>query len=72
MTFDHFDTQVSPEDSRECDYHMDWNEYVQTLDSFDDETKQELDEVDMRIEQAESEQVVTTMRQLDRGPAKFA
>jgi hypothetical protein len=72
MTFDHFDTQVSPEDSRECDYHMDWNEYVQTLASFDDDVKAELDASDMRVEQAEAERVVMTMRQLDGGPAKFA
>jgi len=72
MTFDHFDTQISLEETQYYLDWIDWSEYIQTLDSFDDETKRELDEVDMRIEQAESEQVVTTMRQLDRGPAKFA
>ena len=72
MTFDHFDTQVSPEETQACPDWLDWNKYLATLASFDNETKAELDEVDMRIEQAEAEHVVTTMRQLDKGPVEFA
>ena len=72
MPFDHFDTQISPEESKYYRDWLAWDEYIQTLNSFDGETKQELDEVDMRIEQAEAEHVVTTMRQLDKGPVEFA
>tara|TARA_Y100000034_G_scaffold26386_1_gene31484 strand:+ start:2950 stop:3168 length:219 start_codon:yes stop_codon:yes gene_type:complete len=72
MTFDHFDTQISPEETQYYRDWLAWDEYIQTLNSFDDETKQELDEIDMRIEQAEAEHVVTTMRQLDKGPVEFA
>ena len=53
--FDHFDADVSPEDSQECSRHEDWNDYMQTVDGLNDEAKKELDEIDMRIEQAEAE-----------------
>ena len=44
-----------------------WNEYLETLDSFDSETKVELDEIDMQCEKAEAEAVAGTMARLDRG-----
>ena len=72
MTFDHFDTQVSHEETQACQDWLDWNEYLEMLDSFDNETKAELDEVDMLIERAEAEAVAGTMAQLDRGPTSFA
>ena len=71
MTFDHFDTQVSNEETQACPDWLDWNKYLATLASFDDDVKAELDASDMRVEQAEAERVVMTMRQLDKGPAKF-
>jgi hypothetical protein len=54
MTFDHFDTQVSHEETQAC---QDWNGYLEMLDSFDNETKAELNEVDMQCEKAEAEAV---------------
>ncbi len=72
MTFDHFDTQVSPEETQYYRDWLAWGEYMETINSLDDKDKAELDEIDMRIEQAESEHVVTTMQQLDKGVVKFA
>ena len=72
MAFDHFDTQVSPEETQYYRDWLAWGEYMETINSLDDKDKAELNEIDMRIEQAESEQVVTTMRQLDKGPVEFA
>ena len=72
MTFDHFDTQVSPEETQYYRDWLAWGEYMETINSLDDKDKAELDEIDMRIEQAESEHVVTTMQQLDKGAVKFA
>ena len=48
-----------------------WNEYLETLDSFDGETKVELDETDMQCEKAEAEAVAGTMAHLDRGPTSL-
>ena len=70
MTFDHFDTQISLEETQYYLDWLDWGKYIQTLNSLDDDVKTELDASDMRVEQAESEHVVTTMRQLDKGPVK--
>jgi len=72
MTFDHFDTQISPEETQYYRDWLAWGEYMETINSLDDKNKAELDEIDMRIEQAESEHVVTTMQQLDKGVVKFA
>ena len=72
MTFDHFDTQISLEETQYYLDWLDWGKYIQTLNSFDDDVKAELDASDMRIEQAEAEHVVTTMRQLDKGPVEFS
>jgi hypothetical protein len=72
MTFDHFDTQISPEETQYYRDWLAWGEYMETINSLDDKDKAELDEIDMRIEQAESEHVVTTMQQLDKGVVKFA
>ncbi len=72
MTFDHFDTQVSPEETQYYQDWLDWSEYMETINRLDGKAKAELDEIDMRIEKAEVEHVVATMRQLDRGAVKFA
>mgnify|MGYP003152691268 FL=1 len=48
-----------------------WNEYLETLDGFDGETKVELDEIDMQCERAEAEAVAGTMAHLDRGPTSL-
>ena len=50
MTFDHFDTQISPEETQYYRDWLAWDEYIQTLNSFDDDVKAELDASDMRIE----------------------
>ena len=72
MTFDHFDTQVSPEETQYYRDWLAWGEYMETINKLDDKAKAELDEIDMRIEKAEAEHVVTTMQQLDKGVVKFA
>jgi len=72
MTFDHFDTQISPEETQYYRDWLAWGEYMETINSLDDKNKAELDEIDMRIEQAESEHVVTTMQRLDKGAVKFS
>ena len=72
MTFDHFDTQISPEETQYYRDWLAWSEYMETINKLDDRAKAELDEIDMRIEQAEAEHVVTTMQQLDKGVVKFA
>jgi hypothetical protein len=72
MSFDHFDTQVSPEETQYYRDWLAWGEYMETINSLDDKNKAELNEIDMRIEQAEAEHVVTTMQGLDKGAVKFA
>jgi hypothetical protein len=72
MAFDHFDTQVSPEETQYYRDWLAWGEYMETINSLDDKDKAELNEIDMRIEQAGAERVVMAMRQLDKGPVEFA
>ena len=72
MSFDHFDTQVSPEETQYYRDWLAWGEYMETINSLDDKNKAELNEIDMRIEQAGAERVVMAMRQLDKGPVEFA
>ena len=72
MSFDHFDTQVSPEETQYYRDWLAWGEYMETINSLDDKNKAELNEIDMRIEQAEAEHVVTTRQGLDKWAVKFA
>ena len=50
--FDQFDTQVQPEETKECQDYLDHQEYLSTINGLDDEAKAEMDEIDMRCEQA--------------------
>jgi len=81
--FDHFDTQVQPEETKECQDYLDHQEYLSTINGLDDEAKAEMDEIDMRCEQAAAELaeldddgmhmllVAATMEKLDTGAVKF-
>jgi len=72
MTFDHFDTQISPEETQYYRDWLAWGEYMETINKLDDESKVELDEIDMQCEKAEAEAVAEKMAQLDRGSISFA
>ena len=81
--FDHFDTQVQPEETKECQDYLDHQEYLSTSDRLDDKAKVEMGEIDMRCEQAAAELaeldddgmhmllVAATMEKLDTGAVKF-
>ncbi len=69
MPFDHFDTQISPEETQYYRDWLAWGEYMETINKLDDKAKAELDEIDMRIEQAGAEHA---MQRLDKGPVTFA
>ena len=71
MTFDHFDTQITLEETKYFQDWLDWNEYMETIDRLDDESKAELDEIDMQCEKAEVEAIAKKMAQLDRGSISF-
>ena len=57
MTFDHFDTQITPEETQYYRDWLAWSEYMETINGLDDESKAELDEVDMQCDKAEAEAV---------------
>ena len=69
--FDHFDTQIQPEETKECQDYLDHQEYLSTINGLDDEAKVEMDEIDMRCELAHSEYVASIMKMLDLGAVKF-
>ncbi len=81
--FDQFDTQVQPEETKGCQEYLDYQEYLSMINGLDDEAKAEMDEIDMRCEQAAAELaeldgdgmhtlfVAAIMEKLDRGPVKF-
>jgi len=50
MTFDHFDTQITPEETQYYRDWLAWGEYVKSHGA-------ELDEVDMQCDRAEAEAV---------------
>jgi len=57
MPFDHFDIQITPEETQYYRDWLAWSEYMETINGLDDESKAELDEVDMQCEKAEAEAV---------------
>ena len=67
----HFDTQITLEETKYFQDWLDWNEYMETIDRLDDESKAELDEIDMQCEKAEVEAIAKKMAQLDRGSISF-
>ena len=81
--FDQFDTQIQPEETKECQDYLDHQEYLSTINGLDDEAKAEMDEIDMRCEQAAAELaeldddgmhtffVAAIMEKLDRGAVNF-
>tara|TARA_B100000745_G_scaffold35775_1_gene22182 strand:- start:617 stop:859 length:243 start_codon:yes stop_codon:yes gene_type:complete len=78
--FDHFDTQISPEETQYYRDWLAWGEYMETINKLDDESKAEMDEIDMRCEQAAAELdddgthtlfVAAIMEKLDSGAVKF-
>jgi len=60
--FDHFDTQIQPEETKECQDYLDHQEYLSTINGLDDEAKAVMAKVEL---------VAAKMEMLDRGAVKF-
>ena len=59
---DHFDTQIQPEETKECQDYLDQQEYLSTIDRLDDEAKADMARVEL---------IAAKMETLDSGPVKF-
>ena len=44
---DHFDTQIQPEETRECQDYLDHQEYLSTINRLDDEAKADMARVEL-------------------------